>query len=114
MSGLEGPFGALLILAAAVLFWWSAVNAGDYARKLARDFCQRQGWQLLDQTVALRGLWPVRSVRGLEWRRRYRFEFSPDGAGRRAGELTLTGRRVLRIWAESDEEGVVIEEGKRV
>lgn len=114
MSGLEGPFGALLVLAAVLLFWWSAVNAHDQARSLARDFCKRQGWQLLDQTVALRSLRPVRSTRGLEWRRRYRFEFSPDGAGRRGGELTLTGNRLLRIWAEPDEDGVVIEEGRRV
>ncbi|HSH26175.1 MAG TPA: DUF3301 domain-containing protein, partial [Wenzhouxiangella sp.] len=82
MSGLEGSFGALLMLAAVVVFWISAVNARDHARDLARSFCKRQGWQLLDQTVALRSLRPVRASNGLRWQRRYRFEFSPDGSAR--------------------------------
>ncbi len=112
MSGLEGPFAALLALAAAIVFWLSAVNARDRARELARNFCQRQGWQLLDQTVALRSLRPVRTPDGVRWQRRYRFDFSPEGTGRRAGELTLMGRRVIRIWGETEESGVVIEEGK--
>jgi len=112
MSGLEGGFGGLLVLAALALFWLSAVNARDRARALARAFCQRQGWQLLDQTVSLRSLRPTRTADGLRWQRRYRFEFSPEGTVRRAGELTLLGRRVVRIWAETEDSGVVIEEGK--
>lgn len=109
MSGLEGPLGALLALAGVVLFWISAVNARDRARELARDFCRRQGWQLLDQTVALKSLRPVRTTDGIRWRRRYRFDFSPDGAGRRKGELTLTRGRLVRIWAELEDGSRLIE-----
>ncbi|NBB92740.1 MAG: DUF3301 domain-containing protein [Gammaproteobacteria bacterium] len=109
MSGLEGPFGALLLLAAAVLFWFSAVSAHDRARELARSFCKRQGWQLLDQTVALRSLRPVRTTEGLRWQRRYRFDFSPEGTGRRKGELTLRGGRVIRVWGELEDGGRLIE-----
>lgn len=109
MSGLEGAFGGLLALAAAVLFWLSAVNARDRARELARNFCQRQGWQLLDQTVALKSLRPVRTSSGIRWQRRYRFDFSPEGTGRRNGELTLQGRRVIRVWGELEDGGRLIE-----
>ncbi|NBD96276.1 MAG: DUF3301 domain-containing protein [Gammaproteobacteria bacterium] len=109
MSGLEGPFGALLALGAAVVFWISAVNARDRARLLARDFCQRQGWQLLDQTVALSSLRPVRTGEGLRWQRRYRFDFSPEGTDRRRGELTLAGNRVIRVWGELEAGGRLIE-----
>lgn len=114
MSGLEGPFAALLALAAVIVFWLSAVNARDRARELARNFCQRHDWQLLDQTVALSSLRPVRTPEGLRWQRRYRFDFSPEGTGRRKGELTLTRGRLVRIWAESDEDGVLIEENRGV
>lgn len=109
MSGLEGPFAALLTLAAAVVFWLSAVNARDRAREIARNFCQRQGWQLLDQTVALRSLRPARTPEGVRWQRRYRFDFSPEGTARRAGELTLMGRQLIRIWGELEDGGRLIE-----
>ena len=109
MSGPEGTLGALLALAAIVLFWVSAVNARDRARELARRFCQRQGWQLLDQTVALSSLRLVRSPVGLRLQRRYRFDFSPEGTGRRKGELTLTGDRMIRIWGELEDGGRLIE-----
>ncbi len=109
MSGLEGPIAALLLLAATIVFWLSAVNARDRARELARRFCKRQGWQLLDQTVALRSLRPVRSAEGMRWQRRYRFDFSPEGTGRRAGELTLMGQRLVRVWGELEDGGRLIE-----
>lgn len=109
MSGLEGPFAALLTLAAAILFWLSAVNARDRASRLAGEFCKRQGWQLLDQTVALRSLRPRRTQQGLRWQRRYRFDFSPDGTERRRGELTLIGGRMIRVWAELEDGGRLIE-----
>ncbi|MFW5926683.1 MAG: DUF3301 domain-containing protein [Wenzhouxiangella sp.] len=109
MSGFEGALGGILVLAALGLFWASAINARDRAREVARSFCQRQGWQLLDQTVTLRRLRPVRGERGLEWQRLYRFDFSPDGGRRLSGELSLTGRRLDRIWAEREDGGRVIE-----
>jgi hypothetical protein len=109
MSGLEGPFTALLLLAAGILFWFSAINARDRARELARAFCQRQGWQLLDQTVALKSLRPVRTPDGLRWQRHYRFDFSTDGTNRLRGELTLTRGRLMRVWGELEDGGRLIE-----
>lgn len=106
---MEGALGGLLALAAVAMVWWSAVNANDEARSLAGRFCKRQGWQLLDQTVALRSLRPVRTPDGLRLRRRYRFDFSPDGTHRRQGEVTLTAGRLIRVWGELEDGGRLIE-----
>lgn len=108
-TGLEAPFGAILLLAAACLWWLSAIRARDLARSVAAGFCKRQGWQLLDQTVALIGMWPIRRNDRLCWRRRYRFDFSSDGGDRRSGELILEGIQPARISAELPEGGRLIE-----
>lgn len=108
-SGLETPFAAILILASLCLWWVSAVRARDIAREAAGRFCARQGWQLLDQTVAMNGLWPTRTDGRLSLRRRYRFDFSPDGGGRRTGEIMLEKGRAVRISAELEDGGRLIE-----
>ncbi len=109
MSGLEGAFGGILLLGAIALYWASAVNARDRARQHAASFCKSQDWQLLDQTVTLASLWPVRSERGMmQWQRRYRFDFSPDGGQRRAGELVMQGTRLVSIWGEQEGGGRLI------
>ncbi len=95
-------FGAMLLMGFLVLWWFSAIKARDRARDVASSFCERQGWQLLDQTVALSSMRPVRVEDRLQWRRRYRFDFSPDGGQRRGGELTLLGHRLERITADFD------------
>ena len=109
-TGLAGTFAALLVLGMLVLWWLSAVQARDQARTIARGFCRRQGWQLLDQTVALAWFRPRRNHDGWDLVRCYRFEFSPDGGRRSRGELTLVRGRAQRILAETDE-GQLIEEG---
>lgn len=108
-AALETPLTAILILAAACLWWLSAIRARDRARSVAADFCQRHGWQLLDQTVALSWMWPARAQDRMSWRRRYRFDFSPDGGGRKSGEVTLLGDRAVSITAELPEGGTLVE-----
>ncbi len=88
----------------------SAVRSRDVARNAARVFCQRQGWQLLDQTVAMSALWPVRLERGIVLRRRYRFDFSPDGGARRSGEVILEAGRAVQVSGQLDDGSHLIEE----
>lgn len=106
---LENPLTWILLLAAACLWWFAAIKARDLARQLAAGFCQRHGWQLLDQTVALNSMWPTRDNDRLCWRRRYRFDYSPDGGQRKSGEITLEGNRAVRITAERPEGGTLVE-----
>lgn len=108
-AALQSPLTALLLLAALSLWWLSAVKAREQARALAASFCQRHGWQLLDQTVALISMRPARINDRIGLRRRYRFEFSPDGGNRRAGELCMENGRAVRITADMPEGGTLVE-----
>ncbi len=101
---------ALLVLGFLILWWMSAVNSRELARLAARRFCQRQKWQLLDQTVALVAMLPRRDVEGWYWYRRYRFDFSPDGGQRMQAELVMHRSRVCRISADLAEGGQLIED----
>lgn len=100
---------AFLLLALAVLWWLSAVNARERARQVVGRFCKSNGWQLLDQTVALRSMRPARTDHGWNLYRNYRFDFSPDGGRRFGGEIHFAGARALRILAQT-EDGRIIED----
>ena len=102
MSGSAQAVIPLLLALGAVALWWAAALAArDRAIDAARRLCRREGWQLLDQTVAMERFRPVRSERGVAGDRRYRFEFSTDGGQRRAGGVRLVGGRVERVWADA-------------
>lgn len=100
---------ALLLLGALGLWWHASIQALDRARQVARNFCGRQHWQLLDQTVSIQSRYVRRGGYGLEMVRRYRFDFCPDGSSRMAGGLLMQGSRPLRIWADGPD-GKVVEE----
>ncbi|MCA1798631.1 MAG: DUF3301 domain-containing protein [Xanthomonadaceae bacterium] len=79
-------FGAL------VWFWVDTLRARERAVKLCRSSCEQRGLQFLDQTVALERLTPARDQGGrMRWRRRYRFEFTRDGAARERGTIVMIG-----------------------
>ena len=115
MTGSAGSvIPALLLLAALGMWWHGSVRALDAARAAARAFCQRQGWQLLDQTVSIASIAPRRGGAGWVLVRRYRFDFCPDGESRRPGGVLLHGGRPVRIWSDSAEGPVVEELAPRV
>ncbi|MFU8877963.1 MAG: DUF3301 domain-containing protein [Wenzhouxiangellaceae bacterium] len=110
MSGdLSATIPALLVLAALVLWWHGWIQALERARVIAGNFCRKQHWQLLDQTVSLRGIRIARGERGLLLVRSWRFEFSTDGSQRLSGGLITAGVRPLRVWGDGPD-GRVIEE----
>lgn len=83
---------AALLLGTLVWFWAMTLRAREQALRACRRICQEFGMQLLDQTVALTGLKPARDSSGrFCFRRRYGFEFSPDGRTRYRGRLDMTG-----------------------
>ena len=100
---------ALLLLGAVGLWWHASTQALDRARQVARNFCQRQRWQLLDQTVSIQSTYARRGGYGLELVRRYRFDFCPDGSSRMPGGVLMRGSQPLRIWADGPD-GKVVEE----
>ncbi len=94
----------IVIVALMATWWWTAMRAREAAARAARQACRTFDAQLLDDTVALRGMRPRRDTNGaLALRRTYRFEFTRSGAERFNGYATLLGRRVLDVHLDAVE-----------
>lgn len=112
MNGPTGSLIPILLLLGTITLWWlSAMHARDRARDAARRFCERQNWQLLDQTVSLTRMRPRRSEQGWALHRTFRFEFSPDGGARSSGGLNMIGSQAVRIWADGADGGLIDDTG---
>jgi hypothetical protein len=91
----------LLIAALAVWLAFDALRARETAIGIARAACDRQGLQFLDFTVQGARVQFARDGHGhAALRRTYRFEFSEDGASRRAGSIVMLGARVESLQFE--------------
>lgn len=89
---------SLLLIAGIVWLWLDSLKARDSAIAAARNACQSEGLLLLDDTVAIASLKPVRDADGqLRLRRVYDFEYSDTGNNRRRGSMVLQGHRVLIV-----------------
>ncbi len=85
------------------------MKAREAANVAMRDACKAEGLLFLDDTVALKAVWPVRNDEGhVRLRRVYGFEYSDTGHNRRKGTITLVGDRVsvLHIDPRAVPEGV--------
>ena len=92
---------ALCALAVLAWVWYSSLRAREQANAAAFDTCQRTGAQLLDGTVAFRGLRPVRGSDGrIALQRTYVFDYSHDGVTRRQGFVILVGATLASIGLE--------------
>jgi hypothetical protein len=82
------------------------MRALERAREAGRMRCAEVGVVLLDDTVVLTRLRPMRDA---EWRwtlyREYQFEFTGDGVTRYGGEITLIGDQVQDLVMEPYREG---------
>ena len=93
----------LAVIGAAVWFWIDSLRARERAVQLCHASCRARGVQLLDQTVAVFGLGVGRAPNGsLRLRRRYRFEFTRDGAARDAGTIVMLGSRMESLEMPQD------------
>ena len=92
----------LLLLGTAVHYLWRSGQFKGRARNLALNHCKQLDLQLLDDSMVISALWPVRSASGsLVFRRRYRFEFASIGDRRYQGELILIGMKLMHIELET-------------
>lgn len=92
----------MLVGCGVILYWYISQQAKTVAVRFARRECERQGAQLLDQTVQQVKLSMSRDDNH-KWRfwREYRFEYSIDGINRYQGRLTMLGYRLLRSALET-------------
>ncbi len=93
----------LLLLAAGGWAWWAVLEAREAAVKAARAACRMEELLLLDDTVAVESMWPVRDGDGrMRLRRVYGFEYSDTGNNRRKGVIAMVGGTVLTIHLNSE------------
>lgn len=86
----------LLVLCATCWLWYDSLRAREAGIRASRSACAAEGLLFLDDTVAIRSIWPVRNDDGhLTLRRVYAFEYSETGDDRRSGTVTLIGGEVL-------------------
>jgi hypothetical protein len=70
--------------------WSDSMRAREIALASCRDACQRAGLQLLDDTVSMASLRPMRDANGrVALRRVYIFEFTDTGDNRRHGSVIV-------------------------
>lgn len=93
-----GDLTLLLLVLLGGLYWWQAQGVRETALRATRLHCRREGLQLLDDTVALRGFWFKRDGKG-RWHiwRGYQFEFTATGEERYQGRTITLGKEVERI-----------------
>ncbi len=77
--------------------WYKNLAYKDLAYKSALQFCREADVQLLDQTIVLRAIRPVKLSQQWFLRRHYQFEFTSTGADRYKGNITLLGKSVADI-----------------
>ncbi|MBL8430583.1 MAG: DUF3301 domain-containing protein [Dechloromonas sp.] len=85
----------LALTALGVWFWLDSLKTREIGVNAARNACQSDGLQFLDETVAGQSVRLARDDAGrLRLRRVYAFEYSDTGNDRRPGSVTLLGHDV--------------------
>lgn len=86
----------IILFGALAWFWLEGLMAREAAIRAARAACDAEGLLLLDYTVAMSAMKPLRDEDGrLRLQRTYDFEFSDTGNNRLKGSVVLIGRRVI-------------------
>ena len=86
---------SLLALVMIGLLWLDSLKAREAGIEAVRKACKAEGLQLLDETISIMSLKPVRNERGrLAWQRIYAFEYTETGDNRRQGSVHLVGNKV--------------------
>ena len=88
----------IILLGGLAWLWYDSLKAREAAVRAARAACVAEGLMLLDDTVAISNLKPVRDDDGrLTLQRAYDFEFSDTGNNRLQGSVVLRGHRVILL-----------------
>lgn len=92
---------AIILIVAGFAFWIDSLRAREKALAAGRAACERNGLQLLDETVSGAGLRLARNEDGeLRIRRVFVFEFSDNGNNRRRGSIVVLGASVQDLYIE--------------
>ena len=93
----------LVILGLVVWFWIDSLRTRERAIIAAGRACKELEAQLLDQTVSLESIKPMRSRHGrLMFRRIYGFDFSIAGYERRRGRAFMAGQMLEQVQIDAE------------
>jgi len=81
---------SIIVLGLLAMLWLSGARAREMAVAISRKACDGEGYQLLDDSVALQRI-------GLRWTGMYRFEYSIDGTLREIGYVILLGYQLESV-----------------
>lgn len=96
---IEAESVLLIAVLALAWFWMASLTARDIAIEAGKQAAERDGLQLLDETVAIIKLWAARDTNGrLRLQRTYAFEVSDTGTNRLSCQLILLGNRLEQIY----------------
>lgn len=91
----------IVFILAICLLWSSSLAAREIALNAVKAYCLKMDVQLLDEYVALTGLWPKRNAQGkIQAWRSYTFEFSSTGLERYNGKIVMLGNIVQSIYLD--------------
>lgn len=89
-------FTALVFL--GVFYWLRARDLKQFALLSATRYCEKLDLLLLDQSIVLKSIKPMRDARGeFGMGRCYQFEFTVNGQERYTGEITILNRAVFQV-----------------
>jgi len=92
---------AILLIVGSLAFWIDSLRARERALAAGRGACERNGLQLLDETVQFAKLRLARDDEGrLRLARTYTFEFSDTGDNRRHGAIVMLGAELQDMHFE--------------
>ncbi|MCK5889778.1 MAG: DUF3301 domain-containing protein [Methylococcales bacterium] len=91
-------FILILSLLSIGYYWSDSMKSREAALIFVQNHCGKLNLQLLDEYVALNGLWVKRNKRGklCLWRS-YQFEFTSTGNERYNGKVTLLSQQITGI-----------------
>lgn len=88
----------LIVLILLGWLWFDSLKAREAAVRAAREACEAEGLQFLDDTVGIASIKPARDGEGrLKWQRAYDFEYSDTGNNRIQGGVVMLGHRVVLL-----------------
>ena len=90
----------VFIILIVVIFLVRNQRFHEIADRLAREFCSRHDLQMLDGTVAFRGLHLDR--RHWHFCRTFRFDYSINSVDRFRGSVTLCGDQIQTFFVHPD------------
>jgi len=88
---------AIIILGLLAMAWLEAARARELAVGISRAACDKERYQLLDDSVYLQRVGLRWTPSGLRFRRMYRFDYSVDGTLRQSGYVLLIGNQLEAV-----------------